>query len=78
MPTRGPTPEGDETGGTTDLAETTPVTINGRPATLDRAEEVWVVNGGRLPDGSAFRLTVPRSFTADQVLQLARSVRRTK
>ncbi|BCY06036.1 hypothetical protein L3i22_011240 [Actinoplanes sp. L3-i22] len=72
------TPAGDETGETSGLAETTPVTINGSPATLDRAAEIWVVNGGRLPDGSAFRLMAPRSFTADQVLRLARSVRRTE
>jgi hypothetical protein len=66
------------TGETAGLEKRTAVTVGGRPATLDRAAEIWVVNGGRLPDGSAFRLMAPRSFTADQVLRMAGSVRRTK
>ncbi|MFI1989882.1 hypothetical protein [Actinoplanes sp. NPDC020271] len=72
-----PTPPSGDGGELAGLEKSTPVTINGRAATLSRAAEIWAVEGGRLPDGSAFRLTAPRTFPAEQILAMARSVRRT-
>ncbi|GIE29138.1 hypothetical protein Ait01nite_021830 [Actinoplanes italicus] len=51
------------------------VTVQGRPADLFRAGEFWMVQA-RLADGSIFRLMTPRSFTEEQALELAGSIRR--
>lgn len=50
------------------------VNVRGRPATLIRAAQNWTLQAG-LPDGSAFRLRAPRTFTAGEVLTIAGSVR---
>ncbi|MEU4624524.1 hypothetical protein AB0G04_31695 [Actinoplanes sp. NPDC023801] len=57
------------------LQKATKVTVRGRPADLFQATEFWMVQA-RLADGSAFRLMTPPSFTKEQILELAGSVRR--
>ncbi|SCG57489.1 hypothetical protein GA0070609_3320 [Micromonospora echinaurantiaca] len=49
------------------------VTINERPAKLVAAVQFWRLTA-ILPDGSGFTLMTPRSFSADQVIAIARSV----
>jgi len=51
------------------------VTVDGRHARLVRTRETWMLTT-TLPDGSGFTLQVPRSFTPDQVIAVAESVRR--
>jgi hypothetical protein len=58
------------------LQKATRTTVGGRPADLFQADEFWMAQA-RLPDGSSFRLMTPRSFTTEQTLELAGSVRRT-
>ncbi|MEV0895810.1 hypothetical protein [Actinoplanes sp. NPDC049802] len=50
------------------------VTVAGRPATLTRATERWILDG-TFPDGSAYHLMVPRDFTEAQVIELGESLR---
>jgi hypothetical protein len=58
------------------LQKATKATVAGRPADLFRTDEFWMAQA-RLPDGSSFRVMTPRSFTSEQTLELAGSVRRT-
>lgn len=50
------------------------VTVNKRPAQLVQAAQFWRLTA-TLPDGSGFLLKTPRSFSADQVIAVARSIR---
>ncbi|GGN67794.1 hypothetical protein GCM10010112_31580 [Actinoplanes lobatus] len=58
-----------------DLQRQTKVTVQGRPADLFKTEEFWMVQA-RLADRSIVRIMTPRSFTAEQALEIAESVRR--
>ncbi|MFC4072170.1 hypothetical protein [Actinoplanes subglobosus] len=51
------------------------VTVGGRKADLFQCRDFWMVQT-RLADGSAVRVSTPRTFTSEQVRQLAESVRR--
>ncbi|MGA3523487.1 hypothetical protein [Melissospora conviva] len=51
------------------------VTVDGRHARLVQARERWMLTT-TLPDESGFTLQAPRSFTPDQVIAVAESVRR--
>ncbi|MGR6316797.1 hypothetical protein Q2K19_09020 [Micromonospora soli] len=50
------------------------VTVNKRPARLVQATQFWRLTAP-LSDGSGFTLMTPRSFTPDQVLAVANSIR---
>jgi hypothetical protein len=50
------------------------VTVNERSAQLVQATQFWHLTA-TLPDGSGFTLMAPRSFTTDQVITIASSVR---
>lgn len=51
------------------------VTVQGRKADLFQCRDFWMVQT-RLADGSSVRVSTPRTFTSEQVRQLAESVRR--
>ncbi|GIE81481.1 hypothetical protein Aph02nite_74310 [Actinoplanes philippinensis] len=57
------------------LEKASKVTVQGRPADLFRCRDFWMVQA-RLADRSIVRVMTPRTFTADQAVQLAESVRR--
>jgi hypothetical protein len=57
------------------LEKASQVTVRGRKADLFQCRDFWMVQT-RLADGSIIRVMTPRTFTAEQVRQLAESVRR--
>ncbi|MET8118032.1 hypothetical protein [Micromonospora sp. NPDC005189] len=65
--------ESDLMGWVQGAVEEQPVRVNGRAARLVRTEEIWFLQAP-LPDGTAFNLQAPLSFTPDQVIAIGAQV----